>query len=329
MTKTEYKIVCDYSKERPTLSSYVAVHLWLGWLNFYPALTLSLPFMYMYLPTAFNWTVAITAPIIVLSAVLPITAESQPAWTRAFGSWTMNEAKRYFSLTVKAEDPDAINDAKTCLFSLEPHDVLPVSIFWGSDYIGVFPKLKSIGCMSNAVFNIPIMRHVYTWMSASSADRKNCEKLFAKGYSLTVNPGGVKEVSYLVNKKVRTLYLRTRQNFTKLAIQNGAMLVPMYTFNQDKCFDFIVSENKSLLQIGRKLGFLPMIFFGLFGIPLGVPKPVPLTVIMGKPIRLPQEKDPSKETVEKYHLELIAATEKIYNDNKNDYGVSDVPLVIE
>ena len=108
--------------------------------------------------TAFYWFLSVMAPIFLLSAVLPIKAELQPSWTRSYGSWTMNEAKKYFSLTIKAEDYDAVNEAGLCLFSLEPHDVLPVAIFWASDYIRVFPKLANTGCMTGAVFNIPIIR---------------------------------------------------------------------------------------------------------------------------------------------------------------------------
>jgi len=165
-------------------------------------------------------------------------------------------------------------------------------------------------------------------MSAASASKENCMKLMSKGKSLTLNPGGVQEVSYLANRKVRTLFLKKRFGFTKLAMQSGAAIVPMFVFGQDKCYDYIVSDNKILLDVGRRMGFLPMLFFGLFGIPLGLPKPVPLTVVVGKPIKVPHIKEPTNEEIEKCHLEFMAATETIYNDNKADFGLQEVPLVI-
>jgi len=84
--------------------------------------------------------------------------------------------------------------------------------------------------------------------------------------------------------------------------------------------------NKS--HLGRKLGFLPMIFFGLYGIPLGPPKPVPLTVVVGKPIEVPKTDNPSNEEIEKYHFLLIKAVEKLYDDNKALYGCENIPLRI-
>lgn len=35
------------------------------------------------------------------------------------------------------------------------------------------------------------------------------------------------------------------------------------------------------------MGFVPMIFFGQWGIPFGVPKSRPLTVVVGTPLEVP------------------------------------------
>ena len=234
----------------------------------------------------------------------------------------MKHAKRYFSLTVIFEDYDKVNDGGNCLFALEPHDVLPVSIFWASDYLEVLPKHRNLGCMTGILFKIPILKHIYTWMSATDVSRKFVEKLLAKGYSLTINPGGVKEVAELVNEDVRTLILKPRLNFTKLAMRSGVPIVPVYTFGQDKCYDFFISKDKTLVDIGRKVGVLPMYFSGLFGIPFGPPKPVPLTVVVGSPIYVPQMDDPSDEDTKLHHDRFVQAVENLYNNNKSKYGNS-------
>lgn len=183
--------------------------------------------------------------------------------------------------------------------------------------------------MTSLLFDIPIIRHVYTWLSAASVDKKTLIKLNKKGISLNICPGGVREVAYLGNKKERVLFLKKRQNFTKLAIQLGAPLVPTYIFGQEKVFDFIISENETILTMGRKLGFLPMIFFGAFGLPLGIPKPSPLTVLIGKPIIVPQNQSPTQDDVDQYHQLLISAIEKLYIENREAHGLGHVPLRIE
>lgn len=181
-------------------------HFRLGWLFVLPAFFVSLPLLFYCFRTGFYVVVAFVGPIIAASMIFTIDPRAQPEWSKSYGKWTMDHASRYFSLTVKMEDFDAVNDGGPCLFALEPHDVLPVSIFWGrcaqirvsypnfmsltiatlstfkSDYLKVLPKHKSFGCMSGVLFRIPIIRHVYTWMSAASADRKNCLALLGKGH---------------------------------------------------------------------------------------------------------------------------------------------------
>lgn len=133
----------------------------------------------------------------------------------------------------------------------------------------------------------------------------------------------------LGNRAERTLFLRTRFGFTKLALNSGASIVPVYTFNQDKCFDFAISTNKFLVGLGRKVGFLPLLFFGFAGIPLGPPKPVALTVVIGKPIKIPKIEKPTKEDIAKYHELFVASVEKLYNDNRAAYGLSNIALRIK
>ena len=106
--------------------------------------------------------------------------------------------------------------------------------------------------MTGVLFEIPIIKHVYTWMGASSVAKKRMLKLNEAGYSVVICPGGVKEVKYLSRRKERvTLYLRERKNFTKFALQIGAPIVPTYMFGQEKIFDFVLSDNKLIVSLGE------------------------------------------------------------------------------
>jgi hypothetical protein len=40
--------------------------------------------------------------------------------------------------------------------------------------------------------------------------------------------------------------------------------------------------------MGRQMGFVPMVFFGQWGMPFGVPKSRPLTVVVGTPLEAPK-----------------------------------------
>ena len=226
------------------------------------------------------------------------------------------------------KDEDAIfSTKKPLLISAEPHDVLPISIFWPIS--GAFRNRPARGAMTSAVFKIPIVRHVYAWMSACDAAKSNMMKLLKQGMSINICPGGVREVMYLGDRSKKTIFLKKRLGFTKLAMTSGASIVPTFIFGQDNLFDYYISRNSFLSSMGRKLGFAPMIFFGMGGLPMGPPKSSPITVIVGKPLEIPHKENPTEEELLKYHQLFIAETIKLYDDHKDEYGLKEVPLIVE
>jgi len=130
----------------------------------------------------------------------------------------MHNAMRYFSVKVLMEDREAVDKVGVSLIALIPHDVLPVGIFWINEFVEVLPNKRVMGAMTSVLFRIPIIRHVYSWLGATTADRKNCLSLFASGHSVTLNPGGVAEVGYLGDRSERVLFLKSRLSYTKLGV---------------------------------------------------------------------------------------------------------------
>ena len=46
-------------------------------------------------------------------------------------------------------------------------------------------------------------------------------------------------------------------------------------------------NNSYICYVARLMGFVPMVFFGQWGLPFGVPKSRPLTVVVGSPLEVP------------------------------------------
>lgn len=66
----------------------------------------------------------------------------------------------------------------------------------------------------------------------------------------------------------------------------------------------------------------------MFGLPYFLPRSSPLTMILGSPIPVPKIADASKEVQEKYHQQLLDAMERIFEENKADFGMADYKLRI-
>ena len=54
----------------------------------------------------------------------------------------------------------------------------------------------------------------------------------------------------------------------------------VFSFGLRQTFSFWAPKSRWLLRMGRMLGFLPMMFFGMWGLPLGPPKPCQYTNVV-------------------------------------------------
>lgn len=197
--------------------------------------------------------------------------------------------------------------------------------------MNIFPNHSFYACVTSACFSIPGMRHIYNWSCATSVAKKELLRLIHKGRSPTLCPGGAQEVTNMTSPHAKEcyLYLRSRFGMIKIASQTGAPLLPCFAFNQRKVYSFWIPQWKWLHTLGRKIGFIPLIFFGIFNIPFAQPKPNPITLVMGNPIKVPKLSiDAKKEELEPYLLQFIAEIERIYEENKECFDMGDIRLEI-
>jgi diacylglycerol O-acyltransferase 2, plant len=325
--KSKNYVALDHSHKKPTLLSYICIFLGLGWLSVFPIMILFRQILWKYFHSFFVLFIC----LFILSAIYPIQRNLQLSLFYQFGTWMTNVCTSYFSFKVEFEDYSLINNCGPSLFAVEPHGVLPVTLYWGT--LNLLTKHKFLCCLSSSILSIPIMKHFLTWSGAISADKNNLIQYLSQGYSLNICPGGVQEVKYLNNSNIMILFLKSRLGFTKLALEQGVCIIPVLTFGLHKIYDYYLfsdwDKNDFFVTIGRKLGFLPMIFFGLGGIPFAQPKPSPLTVVIGKPIYLPKIEKPSVEVIQKYHEIFLDEMRRVFEENKDAHGMSDFTMRIE
>lgn len=319
-----FELTLDESKVVRNWTHYAAMFVWVGWTFFYAIFIPFAIFLYLYAKPLLS----ILIGLIVLSGLCTTKREYQPKWGFAIGDWINTQAAKYFHLQFYAEDKEALKTSGKAIIALEPHDVLPLSIFAFNDVLNTVPGHKCLGCITSVCFSIPLMKHIYTWVNAVSVDKKNICRLIEKGISPIICPGGVQEVTLLRNKDEVVLYLNKRLGFVKLAMKYGIPIIPAFTFGLRKTFSFWVPEGKFFESVGRSIGFLPMIFFGLWGLPLGPPKPCDYVVIIGKPIPIPAIENPSEEEIRKYHVIYVQELTRIFELEKAKHGYSNLQLRI-
>jgi diacylglycerol O-acyltransferase 2, plant len=321
------EVACDFSSGMKDMkwTNSVAVFLWFGWFATLPLLAFALIPSWMYYRPLF-W---IIIGVVTFFTIVPIDLSLQPQWCYDIGSWAMRANRYYFGFKVCFRNKKLIENSGPAVFCIEPHDVLPLALFSLSDCLTIIKGHKMIGCVTSAIFRVPFIRQIFTWGMSVSADKNKIRDLMRNNYSITVCPGGVQEVTLMEpGKNECVLYLKERKGLIKLAMEFGRPVVPMFSFGQRKSYDFWVPKDNLAIWLGRKLGFLPMIFFGSYGIPLGVPKSIPLTVVVGDPIPIPKFDVITKEDVEKYHNIFLNAMIDIYEKHKVQFDMGETELRI-
>jgi|EP00970_Alexandrium_tamarense_P010142 hypothetical protein len=214
----------------PTL----AVTLWLGWNGIVVCIAVYLLFI------ANNIERMVIIGLATMSLILP--AHFPGALGYKIGDWIMRQAEKYFGLKTVIEDEEDLirhaNENKAVIFAFNPHDMLPYAVFAFAPTLKRLPgKIGKDGTclMSSAIFNIPFLRQVYTWVNSLPVDKKTFLGRLKRGQSFAFVPGGVQEVIMLDPNQPKdvVLYLKNRKGFVKLALATGSPIVPVFGFHLD------------------------------------------------------------------------------------------------
>jgi len=312
------------------IQNLIAIWLWLGWIvNYYLFGATASVLAYLQCTRALTTLMALMAILV----VIPPKA-GYPWLSHTLGAWIVRHAVEYFGLALKFEDESGVRDAGgPMIFAMEPHDVLPVSMCAFHFSLGWVPGHTCAGLMTSAVFMLPGMKSVFATLSARPVDRATFSRLLAAGRSCCFCPGGVQEVINLRNSSEVVLFLRSRLGFARLALKHRAPAVPCFTFGLSEVYSHRFLHGPVAERIARAIGFLPGVYWGLWNLPFGPPRSRPLTVVVGKPIPLPEGlpangEDPPKEMVARYHAAFLVAMEEVFEKHKHEHGMGGVALRI-
>lgn len=102
------------------------------------------------------------------------------------------------------------------------------------------------------------------------------------------------------------------------ALEHGAQLVPVYSFNENGTYRLYQGGNKFLNEFREH-------FKNMFGLTLPlvlniVPRRTKITLVVGQPIEMPFIKEPSPEEVDMHHSLYIEKLKELYDTHKHKYN---------
>lgn len=269
------------------------------------------------------------AVVLSLALLASVFMPAQTHWPAFLASWVFKTWRHYFEFSAVFDAP--LDPTRKYVFAELPHGVYPFGpILAGTVCDKIFPNLKVYAISASNVFWIPGIRHVFSWMGALPATRKNFAKALAKpGAGVAVIVDGLAGM-YVQDPKVENVVLQNRRGFIKVALTAGADLVPVYHMGNTRVLSII---GKSLKKLSRKLRFSFLIQYGRFGLPMA--RRVPIMMAIGKPIPVTQmnesdDKEKFHAEVERLHKLFVAGLIDTYKRNRTKYDPAweDLPIQI-
>lgn len=115
-----------------------------------------------------------------------------------------------------------------------------------------------------------------------------------------------------------------------------AQLVPVFSFGENDIFHQSPNDSKSIMRriqtsFTKLVGFSPPIFHGrgVFQYTWGIlPFRKPITTVIGAPIAVTKNADPSAEEVQELHAKYIEALKSLFDTHKKSCGAENIDLEI-
>jgi hypothetical protein len=265
---------------------------------------------------------------------------SRPSkWYRNHFIW--RKMAEYFPVElIKTADLPA---DKNYIFGCHPHGVLGVGAFINfgtnaTDFNKKFPGIQSYPATLAGQFNFPFRREIIISLGIIAASARGITHILKRpkgGNAVCLVVGGAEEAldSHEGNY---SLCINRRKGFVRLALQNGASLVPVYSFGETETFHQLDNEKGSRLRnfqsvFKQRIGLSPVLFYGSgifnkYGI---IPFRKRMVTVVGAPIHFEKKENPTQDEIDEAHGKYISKVVELFEAHKHKYGIpEDAHLVL-
>lgn len=228
----------------------------------------------------------------------------------------------YFPVKLRYSTNFKLDPSENYLVNYSPHGISAfgsVVAFAtnGLDFTSLFPGIKPRFMVHEMVFLTPFMREFFAYRGDCSVASKSIDFMLnpakaGTGNLLTLVAGGLQEAD-LSHQQNLKIFVMKRKGFIKKAITNGANIIPTIAFGENSVFTKVDPKPKTLLYSLDKLaykylGFKHPLYYGNGTMPYKRP----VTVVMGDPILVEKNLNPTQEEIDFLHKRYVTDLEQIY-----------------
>lgn len=233
---------------------------------------------------------------------------------------------------------------RSYVFGYHPHGIICLGAFGNfvteaTGFENLFPGINLRFLVLNSNFQIPFYELFLTMMGVCDSSKESCNYILkqGKGNSIMLAIGGSKESLDARPSSEYLLTLRNRKGFVKIALTNGASLVPVFSFGENDLYYQIANPRGSKLReiqliLQKKMGYALPLFHGrgIFQYKFGLlPSRHPIDTYVGEPIAVPKltPEQITPKIVDEYHTKYINALTRLFDTHKAKHGNANATLI--
>ncbi|XP_030043916.1 2-acylglycerol O-acyltransferase 1 [Microcaecilia unicolor] len=264
----------------------------------------------------------------------PASGGRRSDWMRSWTIW--KHFRDYFPIKlVKTAELDPV---KNYVFGFHPHGVLVAGAFGNfcteaTGFSKLFPGLRPHLLILPFWFKVPLFRDYIMKSGLVSSEKKSVVHLLSQksgGQVAVIAVGGPPE-SLDARPGALTLQILSRKGFIKIAMSQGAHLVPVFSFGENELFHQVENPPGSLIRLMQEklqkfMGLALPLFHarGVFQYSFGLlPFRRPIHTVVGEPIPVPKNLNPSIEEIEALHKIYLQNLIQLFETHKTRYGIAD------
>ncbi|SMQ52650.1 unnamed protein product [Zymoseptoria tritici ST99CH_1A5] len=257
-------------------------------------------------------------------------------WCRKSKIWSLFGS--YFP--ARLHRSQELEPTRKYIFGYHPHGIISHGAFaaFATEALGfgqLFPGITNTLLTLDSNFRIPLYREYALKMGLASVSRESCENILSKGgpngegmgRAITIVVGGARESLDAIPYTLR-LVVKRRKGFVKLAIRQGADLVPVLAFGENDIYDQFDSAahpwiHKGQMAVKKLMGFTVPLFHarGIFNYDVGMmPYRRPINIVVGRPIRILQDKNPDQAYIDEIHGKYVDEMLRIWEEWKDTFA---------
>lgn len=306
----------------------LSIAMFLSFFLFLLAIPLTWPILVPYLAYSLIWS----------DEAISGTLQRRSNWLRRQKVWSLFAS--YFP--ARLHRTTELEPYRKYIFGYHPHGIISHGAFaaFATEALGfsdLFPGITNTLLTLDTNFRIPLYRDYALAMGLASVSRESIENILSKGganeagmgRAVTIVVGGARE-SLLAEPHRLRLLLKTRKGFVKIAIRQGADLVPVLAFGENDLYEQVDSVthpwiHKFQMLVKKVAGFTVPLFHarGIFNYDVGMmPYRRSVDIVVGRPIEVikPSDGEVTDAYLNEVHDKYCKELQRLWDDHKDTFA---------